>query len=161
MLTLTTQYAFRALVRLSKHDAQETLPAKTIAADMEVSWKYLSRILAALVRAGILQASRGRNGGFRLARPPEDILLAEVVELFEPVLGNRRPCPFGNFTCNDESPCTGHHPWKHVRDSLAQFLNRATLSDVADGERGEVGAGEDLVSARDVDGHPTDRCSRD
>ena len=110
MMTLTSEYALRAMIYLAQHDDAWPLSGNRIAAETGASRKYLSKILADLVRARVLVASRGKSGGFRLARSPEQIRVADVLAPFEPVLGNRRPCPFGNPVCNDDEPCPGHYP---------------------------------------------------
>ena len=93
--------------------------------------KYLSRILGDLVRAGLLAGTRGKNGGYRMTRSPRAIRLHEVLDLFEPVSGNRRPCPFGNKVCNDINPCAGHSRWKVVREVYERFLHESSVYDVA------------------------------
>lgn len=134
MLTLTSEYALRAIVFLaqsSAHKDSHRIRGKEIAAQTEVPYKYLTRILADLVRAGVLEATRGKNGGFKLARKPTSIQLYEVLSPFEPVLGNRRPCPFGNLICSDDEPCAGHDQWKTVREAYTTFLNETNIHDVA------------------------------
>lgn len=134
MLSLTSEYALRAMVFLVKQERGLPLSGGRISSGTGVPRKYLSTILADLVRAGVLTASPGRSGGFRLAREPEKILLREVVEAFEPLLWKRRPCPFGNEICDDIAPCGGHEHWKKVRDAFSEFLDGTTLLDVSNGK---------------------------
>jgi Rrf2 family transcriptional regulator, iron-sulfur cluster assembly transcription factor len=131
LLTLTGEYALRAMVYLAQNGDGESITSRQIAEGAEIPSKYLSKVLSDLVRAGVLCAARGKTGGFTLARQPERIRLAEVLAPFEPVLGSRRPCPFGNLVCSDEDPCAGHYGWKRVRDEFTSFLDRTTVRDVA------------------------------
>ena len=131
MMTLTSEYALRAMIYLAQHNDAWPLSGTRIAAETGVSRKYLSKILADLVRARVLVASRGKSGGFRLARSPEQIRVAEVLGPFEPVLGNRRPCPFGNPVCNDDDPCAGHFRWMTVRTAYYEFVNETSVRDLA------------------------------
>ena len=131
MLTLTSEYALRAMVFLARHVEEWPVPGQRIAEEAEIPRKYLSKVLADLVRAGVLEGSRGKSGGFRMTRSPRDIHLFEVLAPFEPVLTNRRPCPFGNMVCSDREPCAGHERWKLVRESYDQFLNATSVQDVA------------------------------
>lgn len=133
MMTLTSEYALRAMIYLAQHADAWPVSGTSIASETGISRKYLSKILADLVRAGVLEASPGKGGGFRLSRSPKQIHLYEVFAPFEPVLSNRRPCPFGNEVCNDEQPCLGHERWKHVRDTYAAFLHGTSVHDVAVG----------------------------
>ena len=81
MLTVTSNYALRAVVYLAQHADNQPIPGKTIAAEAGIPAPYLSRIMGDLVRAGVLDSSRGAGGGFRLSRPPTKILLFEAVTL--------------------------------------------------------------------------------
>lgn len=134
MLSLTSEYALRATVFLTRTTADSEgarISGKEIAVNTEVPYKYLTRVLADLVRAGVLDASRGKNGGFKLARKPTSIQLYEILAPFEPVLGNRRPCPFGHLICSDDEPCAGHDQWKAVREAYYKFLNETSIHDVS------------------------------
>lgn len=130
MLTATSQYALRAMVYLAKHTDAVAVPTWRVAKEADVPRKYLSAILASLVRKGVLKASSGSNGGYQLARRPSKILLWDVLEMFEPILGKRRPCPFGKNSCGDDDPCDGHKHWKKVCESYLAFVHETTVFDV-------------------------------
>lgn len=130
MLTLTSEYALRAMIYLAGSTGRWPVPSRRIAEQASVPRKYLSSILADLVRAGILEASPGKSGGFRMKRSAREVLLSEVLAPFEPVLTNRRPCPFGSEVCNDDDPCAGHDRWVLVRETYARFLNETSVYDV-------------------------------
>ena len=74
----------------------EALPARRLAEFYDLPEAYLAKLLKALVRAGLLSATSGPRGGFRLARPPEAITVAEVVEAVE------GPGPL--FCCTGDPP---------------------------------------------------------
>ncbi len=131
MLSLTGEYALRAMVYLTTHAEDWPIPGKRIAEGAGIPRKYLSAILGDLVRAGILASSPGPGGGFRMARSPKDIRLFEVLAPFEPVLGNRRPCPFGNEECSDDDPCAGHDRWQRVNETYSRFLQETSVYDVS------------------------------
>ncbi len=131
MISLTGEYALRAMIFLTRHRDEWPISGPVIAQDTGIPRKYLSSILADLVRAGLLEGTRGKSGGFRLSRPAKSIRLAEVVHPFEPMSFQRRTCPFGNATCNDQDPCGAHERWKGVKLALDRFLEETTLQDVA------------------------------
>jgi len=135
MLTLTSEYALRAMICLARQPEGQPVSGQCVAEQAAIPRKYLSKILGDLVRAGVLEGSRGRNGGFKLSRAPQTIRLHEVLAPFEPVLANRRPCPFGNMACSDQDPCAGHDRWKTVREAYQRFLSETTIHDVAVKER--------------------------
>ena len=88
-------------------------------------------ILGELVRAGILKSTRGKGGGFCLARPPEEISLFEIVQRFEPAPSAPRACPFGNRVCGGDNPCLAHTDWKKVIEAEQLFFERKTLHHVS------------------------------
>lgn len=131
MLSRTGEYALRAMVYLAQNKDRWPIPAPWIARETKISPKYLSSILGLLVRTGVLEASPGRGGGFRMSRPPASVMLVDVLTPFESVLADLRPCPFGNPVCSDDDPCAGHHKWKIVRAAFDDFVQRTSVDDVA------------------------------
>ncbi len=150
MLTATSQYALRAVSLLARTYSRGLVPAKQIAVETAVPHKYLSAILTDLVRGGALEAAPGPRGGFRLARPPDELPLYDVLEPFEPMLWKQRPCPFGQSICSDEDACGGHEHWKKVREAYLDFLHRTTVLDVAANETVD---GEVRIADSDPIGH--------
>ena len=76
------RYALRMLLDLSEH-REGFVSLKDIAARQEISKKYLEQIVPLLSRAGMLEANRGFQGGYRLARRPEEYTVLEILELTE------------------------------------------------------------------------------
>ncbi|MCH7592379.1 MAG: Rrf2 family transcriptional regulator [Planctomycetes bacterium] len=131
MISLTSEYALQAMIHLAQHVEDWPIAGRRIAEETGVPGKYLGAILRDLVRVRVLQSSPGAGGGFRLARSAKKIRLSEVFAPFEPILGKRRPCPFGQEVCSDEDPCAGHDEWKRVRDTYGRFLEKNSIHDVA------------------------------
>ena len=126
-------HALRALARLAASEGAEATLGRDLAEGTDVPAHYLAKILATLTRTGILAASRGARGGYRLARHPRDIPLIEIVEPFE---GSRvRPgCllrPGEN--CSDDGPCAAHGAWSEAKAAYLRFLETTTLADIQDG----------------------------
>ena len=135
MLSLTREYALRAMIYLAQHGQEGPIPGGRVAEHAGIPRKYLSKVLGDLVRAGVLNSTRGIGGGFQISRSPEDIRLIEVLSPFEPILANRRPCPFGAETCSDDDPCAGHDRWKHVREAYSRFLEETSVRDITEKQR--------------------------
>ena len=131
MLTKTGEYALRAMVHFAQAPEARPFSASQIARATNTPQKYLSAVLTTLVRKRVLDATPGRGGGFSLARARGKIRLVEILEPFEAVLADRRPCPFGHSACSDEDPCAGHHRWKTVRAAFYEFVNGTTVLDLA------------------------------
>ncbi|MBI1826793.1 MAG: Rrf2 family transcriptional regulator [Planctomycetes bacterium] len=141
MISLTSEYALRAMIYLARHRDEWPISGPRIAEEADIPRKYLSTILADLVRAGLLAGTRGKSGGFQFTRAARQIHLAEIIHPFEPVLENRRKCPFGNETCSDVNPCGAHDSWKAVKGAMEDFLARTTLQQLA-AKRGDHAEGK-------------------
>lgn len=131
MISLTGEYALRAMIFLARHRDDWPISGPRIAEAVGIPPKYLSTILADLVRAGLLVGTRGKSGGFRMTRSAKEVCLAEIVHPFEPVNFNRQSCPFGNAVCSEADPCGAHERWKGVKAALDEFLSETTLQNVA------------------------------
>lgn len=129
MLSRTSRYALLATIVLAQHPDQ-WLTARDLALVTAIPANYLTKILHTMARADILRSQRGREGGFRLARPPERVTLAEIVTLFEdPHFLSY--CLLGSDTCPADRPCVAHDRWLAVVETVARFLDETTLADIA------------------------------
>ncbi len=143
MVSLTGEYALRAMVFLAKHVDECPVTGRAIADETGIPRKYLMSLLSLLVRSGLLESSPGLGGGFSLARPAKQITLMEVLVPFEPTLSARRACPFGKGECNPDDPCPAHNRWERVREAFSRFLERTSVHSAAfkARERGDKASG--------------------
>jgi Rrf2 family protein len=88
MISITSEYALRALVALADADEGTPMQAREMSRVTQVPTSYLYKILTSLRRAGVLAGSRGSRGGYCLVREPADIHLIDVISLFEVVRAN-------------------------------------------------------------------------
>jgi Rrf2 family protein len=85
MLSAKTQYACLAMLQLAQdYPGGEPVQVRRIAERHGIPTAFLVQILHELKRAGLATSTRGAAGGYRLSRPPSELTLADVVELFEP-----------------------------------------------------------------------------
>lgn len=130
-LTSRSEYALLALVYLGRQDAEEYVSAETIAQAQSIPVKFLEQILLTLKRGQYLRSSKGQHGGYCLARPPDQITLAQVIRLFEGALA---PTESVSRYFYEPTPIEKEKGLKQVfqeiRDSIAEKLERTTLADV-------------------------------
>ena len=100
---------------------------------------YLSKILWTLGNAGIIDATRGNHGGYRLKRNAGEIHLFEVVELFDRDRVRLACLLGGGKECDCEIPCTAHEAWRKVRTAYLDFLHTNTVADISHPERSKHG----------------------
>ena len=130
MLSVTSEYALRALTCLVQSDGQKVL-GHELAQRTGVPNNYLSKIMIVLRNAGLVKAVRGITGGYALVRQPSEVRILDVVELFD-IDALRATCLLDRNTgCSEEAPCAAHAAWRGVRDTWLRFLRNTTLADVS------------------------------
>lgn len=137
ILSDTAEYALRAVLYVARTATPERpTRADEIATTLGVPRNYLSKILNTLGKRGVLRSARGPQGGFQLAIPAESLVLARIVEAFDP-LELRRQCLLGRAECSDANPCPAHPRWKGIADQVRGFFLRTTVADLLK-ERGSL-----------------------
>lgn len=131
MLSGTAEYALRAVVELARQPNGQRLRASELAEITGVPRNYMGKILHELARAGVLDSSRGKWGGFRLSVPPDQLPLLRVVALFDR-LDTKRQCLLGRMECSDRDPCPAHRRWKAAAEQIASFFRETTVADLLD-----------------------------
>ena len=132
-LSLRGEYALRALLVLGLNYEQPLVRIKTISDQQNIPKRFLEQILNDLRSAGIVQSKRGAAGGYRLAKPPDQITLASVVRHIEGALAPVS-CVSERFyekcSCPDESRCAIRSVMKEVRDAIVAIVERVTIADL-------------------------------
>jgi len=108
---------------------------RELATQADIPANYLSKILWMLGNAGIIDATRGNRGGYRLKRAAAEIRLFEVVELFDRDRVSLACFLGGGKDCDCENPCTAHEAWRGVRTAYLDFLHTKTVADISQLER--------------------------
>lgn len=134
MLGITAKHALRALVELAKLPDGQTVLGRDLAKAAAIPPNYLSKILWTLGSAGIIDATRGTRGGYRLQRRPEHVRLLEVVELFDRARTAGGCLLDSDHPCSDASPCAAHEHWREVKRAYTHFLETTTLATLASRE---------------------------
>ena len=134
MLTQRSRYALRAMLFLAEQPVGGAPVAMTrIAAGANVPRKFLELILADLRGAGFLQSTRGKMGGYVLAKPAHLISMGEVIRVIEGPLA-LVPCVSRTayrrcLDCRSEADCAIRHAMMRVRDETARILDGTSLAD--------------------------------
>src|SRR3984885_15048734 len=92
-ISAKADYAVRAVAELAAADGEKPVKAERIANAQGIPLNFLENILGELRHAGIVRRHRGADGGFRLARPPEDINVADIIRAVEGPLASVRGGP--------------------------------------------------------------------
>jgi Rrf2 family protein len=131
-ISAKADYAVRAVVELAAANDEKPVKAERIATAQEIPVNFLENILGELRHAGIVRSHRGAEGGFRLAKPPGDVTIADVIRAVEGPLASVRGGPPEQSSYPGAS---GALPrvWIAVRANLRAVVERVTVADVASG----------------------------
>ncbi len=135
MVSTTAKHAIRALIQLATLPEGQHLGGRELARVASIPPNYLSKILWSLGSAGVIDATRGTGGGYRLRRPAETIRLIDIVELFDKMRSTNGCFLDGAHHCSDATACTAHEEWRQVKSAYIRFLEETTLSALATAER--------------------------
>jgi Rrf2 family protein len=127
-----TDYAVRAVIELAVA-GNGPVKGERIAQAQEIPLKFLENILVELKHAGIVRSQRGAEGGYWLARPPEEITLAQVIRVVEGPIANVRGMATQDVSYSGSAERLGD-VWIAVRASLRAVLEEVTIADLANGE---------------------------
>ena len=137
MFSTKAEYGVRVMAHLARRDDGDPVSLGAIAEAEGLPLAYLEHLVQRLRRAELVESRRGAHGGYSLARPPEDISMAEVVEALE---GQIAPIecisadPDGELVCTRETAGDGACPtkllWTRVQGSIVGTLRDMTLSDL-------------------------------
>ncbi len=126
------RYAVMAMADIAKFGGQAAVPLSAVAERQQISLAYLEQIFLRLRRAGLVVSARGRSGGYKLGRAPEDIKVAEIMRAAEERTRMTR-CMDEGVGCIGEERCLTHHLWAALGAHIAVFLSDVSLREVIDG----------------------------
>jgi len=120
-------YSVRAVLDLAIHYGKGRRKAHEIATAMQIPDKSLARVLADLVRAGLIAATAGPDGGYELRRSPSQVHLLDVVEAAEGAI-ELNDCVLRGIPCGSRGKCAIHEPWSEAQGAMLRRLRRTTFA---------------------------------
>lgn len=117
------------MLDLAEHYDEGCISLSQIAKRQNISKKYLEKSVVPLSNSGLLSVTRGKNGGYQLAKPPEEISLAEVVVASEDGL-DLVECISCIAVCENETTCSSRIVWGGLQDAITDYLKGRSLADV-------------------------------
>ena len=128
-LTKRSDYAIRAMLALTK--AGGLLSSRKIAEEMKIPPRFLPQIMGDLTRAGLVDATPGRAGGYRLVKHTTEVTILEVIEAIEGD-PHRQICVMRGTTCGQDGECGVHDVFYAAESAILEKLNAATLQSIID-----------------------------
>jgi Rrf2 family nitric oxide-sensitive transcriptional repressor len=130
-ITRHTDFALRALIYLAARPEGELVQIRQICELFDVSINHLSKIVNELAKSGYVESQRGRSGGIRLGKPPQDINVGDLVRLMEPTL---TPINCNEPRCILLSHCRFKSVLNEACNAFIETIDKYTLADLIDGE---------------------------
>lgn len=133
-LSTRTRYGTRALLELALHWGKEPVLLKAIAQRQQIPLPYLEHLIGPLVQGGIVKSTRGRRGGVSLLKPPEEVILSEVIQLLEGSIIVVE-CIDNPESCSRSDLCVTHDIWDEVKEAISKVLECVTLQDLVERQK--------------------------
>jgi Rrf2 family protein len=135
-VTALEEYGLRCMILLAKHYPDNPLTLPQISDHERLSVPYAGKLLSILKQSGLVKATRGRHGGYLLARSAEDIYLKDIFEaLGEPLFGLTHCNRYNeiNEPCVHDEDCTVKHIWSTFDQYITNILENVNLASLANG----------------------------
>ncbi len=125
-LTTKAHYAVTAMLDMAIYDHDSPVKVQDMASRHGIPLAYLERLTGQMRAKGLLQSVRGPGGGYVLAKEPEQISVAEIIDAVEDTLDATRCGGMGN--CQQGTTCLTHHLWDALNHQMLEFLQTMTLA---------------------------------
>lgn len=130
MISTKGRYALRVMVDLAEHSSDGYIPLKEIAERQGISEKYLEAILKVLVRERILVGLRGKGGGYKLSKPPEQYTVGRIIRLTEGTLAPVACLESQAEPCPRAARCRTLPMWREFDSVVNHFFDGYTIADL-------------------------------
>ena len=130
MISTKGRYALRLMTDVAVHGGEELVSLKDVAARQGISMKYLEQIAGLLGKAGLLRSGRGAQGGYRLAKTPQEYTLGSILRLTEGNLAPVACLEAGAAPCQQRDTCPTRSLWCELGRRVNEYLDSVTLADL-------------------------------
>lgn len=139
LISTKGRYSLRVMIDLAEQKSDRYIPLKEIAARQEISEKYLESIIKLLVKGKLLTGLRGKGGGYKLTKSPEQYTVGSILRLTEeslaPVACLEADAPSCPRTCD----CRTLSLWKGLDKVINDYLDNVTVADLVRQDNGTCG----------------------
>ena len=130
LISTKGRYALRVMIDLAEHRSGEFISLKEIAQRQEISEKYLESIIRTLVKAKVVESLRGKGGGYRLTKNPEQYTVGGILRLTEESLAPVACLEEGAHPCDRAAQCRTLPVWNRLGQIMGDYLDSVTLRDL-------------------------------
>ncbi len=123
----------RVMIDLAEHNREEYIPLKEIAERQDISEKYLESIIKILTKAELLVGLRGKGGGYKLTKSPEQYTLGSILRLTEGSLAPVSCLEHEPNKCPRAAHCKALTIWQKLDTMINDYFDHITIADLVDG----------------------------
>lgn len=134
-VTSKGRYALRVMLDLAQHPEDGFVSLKTIAERQRISLKYLEMVVSCLKKAGLVESTRGKEGGYMLSRNTADYRVGEILRCIEDNLAPVSCIRSGSVNCERAAECMTVPMWVELDEIINGYLDTVSLEDLLTGER--------------------------
>lgn len=127
------RYAIRVMIDLAEHMNGKYIPMKEIADRQDVSLKYMTKIMQALTKSGMLDGQHGKGGGYKLNRDPEEYRVGDILRLTEGTLAPVACIDETDCKCDRFFECRTRPMWNELDKLISEYLDGITIADLMEG----------------------------
>ena len=127
------RYAIRVMIDLAEHMNGKYIPMKEIDDRQDVSLKYMTKIMQALTKSGMLDGQHGKGGGYKLNRDPEEYRVGDILRLTEGTLAPVACIDETDCKCDRSFECRTRPMWNELDKLISEYLDGITIADLMEG----------------------------
>ena len=138
-MTISTRgrYALRLMIGLAQHNTGEYIALKDICKRQQISMKYLEQIVSQLGKSGFLKSARGAQGGYQLAKAPEEYTIGSILRQTEGGLAPVSCLKDQPNRCPRYKECLSVPFWEGLYRTINEYMEQFTLADLAGEKKSE------------------------
>ena len=129
-LSNSSQYAIRILSYMALEQDSKLLNATQLAETLQIPYKFLTKIMTEVVKSGLVVSIRGREGGYRFEKPTSQIIVSEILKIFNDSIEDKQ-CVLGIGFCNGLCKCALHDQWMEPKLLMQKMFEESSLADIA------------------------------
>jgi len=128
-ISTKTRYGTRAMLDIGEHHGEGPVSLRELAERQGVSMKYMEQIVPSLKASGLIRSARGSQGGYVLAREPQEISLHDIVHA---LVGSWSlvDCLDDDKLCHRAQECVTYEIWQDIQTAIYRILDSTTLADM-------------------------------
>ena len=134
-LSTKGRYGLRALIDLAQYGEKEAVSIQSISVRQQISDSYLEQLVRKLKKAGLVTSLRGAQGGYRLAKPAEEISVGDVLRALEGSIEAVSCLEGENPSCVGKDLCVARYVWQKVNKSIQETVDSIMISQLVEESR--------------------------